>query len=143
MRLERRRRAAVVVDSTDKWRLPVATEEADHAQVEGSSAAPFPRTEPAPDCPHAVSASARSRGLAETSGAGLGADPSRVADAQGSDPATGLAGGPREQPRRLRLQPLLRSLPAMVKETRPGVAPGASRRREDVRGLRRGHHSDS
>src|ERR1039457_1162567 len=30
---------------------PVATEEADHAQVEGSSAAPFPRTEPAPDRP--------------------------------------------------------------------------------------------
>ena len=51
MRLEQRRRAAVVLDSTDKWRLPVVTEEADHAQVKGSSAAPFPRTEPAPDRP--------------------------------------------------------------------------------------------
>ena len=39
------------LDSTGKLRLPVATEGADHAQVEGSSAAPFPQTEPAPDRP--------------------------------------------------------------------------------------------
>ena len=81
--------------------------------------------------------------LAETSGAGLDADPPRAADAQGPDPAAGLAGGPREQPGRLWLQPLLRSLPAVVEEARPGAAPGASRRREDVRRLRRGHDSDS
>src|SRR3954471_18593721 len=51
MRLERRGRAAVATELHWKWRLPVATEEADHAQVEGSSAAPFPRTEPASDRP--------------------------------------------------------------------------------------------
>jgi transposase len=41
----------VAADSTGKWRIPAATEKADHAQVEGSTAAPFPRDEPAPDCP--------------------------------------------------------------------------------------------
>src|SRR3954452_24882607 len=49
--LERRRRQRWRLDSTRKWRPLVATEEADHAQVEGSSAAPFPRTEPASDRP--------------------------------------------------------------------------------------------
>ena len=34
-----------------KVETPVATEEADHAQVEGSSAAPFPRIEPASNRP--------------------------------------------------------------------------------------------
>ena len=65
----------------------------------------------------------------------MDADPSRVTDAQGPDAAVGLAGGPREQPRRLWLQPLLRPLPAVVKEARHGAAPGASRRREAVRGI--------
>src|SRR6266478_311648 len=51
MGLERRRRAVVAADSTGKWRNPAATEKADHAQVEGSTAAPFPRDEPASDCP--------------------------------------------------------------------------------------------
>ena len=31
MGLERRRKVVVVTDSTGKWRIPVATEEADHA----------------------------------------------------------------------------------------------------------------
>src|SRR5512133_3872960 len=39
----------------------------------------------------AVSAAARSRLLAETSGAGLEADPPGIANPQESDPATGLA----------------------------------------------------
>jgi hypothetical protein len=56
MGLERRRKAVVATGSTGKWRIPVATEEADHAQVEGSSAATFARTEPASDCPQLLSA---------------------------------------------------------------------------------------
>ena len=41
-----------LMDSTGKWRFPpVATDEADHAQVERGSAAPFPRIEPASDRP--------------------------------------------------------------------------------------------
>src|SRR5271168_553543 len=51
MGLERRRKAVVAADSTGKWRIPAATEKADHAQVEGSTAAAFPRDEPAPDRP--------------------------------------------------------------------------------------------
>src|ERR1017187_202975 len=81
--------------------------------------------------------------LAETYGAGLGEGPPGPADAQGSDAATGLAGGSREPPGRLRLQPILRFVPAVAEEARPGAAARAPRRREDVRGLRRSHDSDS
>ena len=49
--MERRRKAVVATGSTGKWRIPAATEKADHAQVEGSTAAPFPRDEPATDRP--------------------------------------------------------------------------------------------
>jgi hypothetical protein len=42
---------SLAADSTGKWRIPAATEKADHAQVEGSTAAPFPRDEPASDRP--------------------------------------------------------------------------------------------
>src|ERR1035441_6055915 len=91
----------------------------------------------------AVSAAARSRCLAETYGAGLGEGPPGTADAQGSDAATGLAGRTREPPGRLRLQPILRFVPAVAEEARSGAAARTPRRREDVRRLRRGHDSDS
>ena len=39
------------LDSTGKWRILVATEKADHAQVERSSGPPVSRTEPASDRP--------------------------------------------------------------------------------------------
>src|ERR1017187_8237978 len=51
MGLERRRKVVVAADSTGKWRIPAATEKADDAQIEGSTAAPFPRDEPASDRP--------------------------------------------------------------------------------------------
>lgn len=167
------------MDSTGKWRIPFATEEADHAQVKRSSATPFPRTEPASNRPQllhlakhrprvrfrgpggrrgvavarrlggpaarakAVSATPRAGGSAQASGGGLDPDPPGPADAPGPDAATGVAGKAREQPGGLRLQPVLRSVPAMAAETRSGAAAGAPRQREDVRGLRRGHDSDS
>ena len=59
MGLERARRAAVASGLALKWisppksnfevETPVATEEADHAQIEGSFAASFARIEPASD----------------------------------------------------------------------------------------------
>jgi hypothetical protein len=44
MGLERRRKSVVVANSTGKWRIPAATEKADHAQVEGSKVAPVVKT---------------------------------------------------------------------------------------------------
>src|ERR1019366_2515612 len=109
MGLERRRKAVVAADSTGKWRILAATEKADHAQVEGSTAAAFPRDEPASDRPQLFGLTkhrsrlrfrrrggwrkvAAARGLAQASGAGLDRYPPGTQDPQEPDPATDLAG---------------------------------------------------
>ena len=70
--------------------------------------------------------------------AGLGCGPPRAA-AQGRDAVAPLGGAPRRSSRRLRLQPVLRTLPPLGTAPLADHAPAPCRRRADVRRLRRHH----